>query len=147
MMVKRLIAASVVLAALTFGAFAQAPAQAPQFAPRDENPEDFPAGPGRDATFYACTACHGFKLVAAQGMTRRHQLETVAGGAGVERVVAAGTGWKVLGILVARSELRRLSGRLGKSPERKRGQHKAGRYQAFHHHAISTAMRCIGLPP
>ena len=71
MMVKRLIAASFMLAALSFGAFAQAPAQAPQFAPRDENPEDFPAGPGRDDTFYACTACHGFKLVAAQGMTRR----------------------------------------------------------------------------
>jgi len=49
------------------GAFAQAP----QFAPRDENPEDFPAGSGRDDTFYACTACHNFKLVAQQGMTRR----------------------------------------------------------------------------
>ena len=44
-------------------------AQAPQFTPRDENPEDFPAGPGRDDTFYACTGCHGFKLVAQQGMT------------------------------------------------------------------------------
>ena len=28
-------------------------------------------GAGRDDTFYACTACHGFKLVAQQGMTRR----------------------------------------------------------------------------
>jgi hypothetical protein len=28
-------------------------------------------GPGRDDTFYACTGCHGFKLVAQQGMTRR----------------------------------------------------------------------------
>ena len=25
---------------------------------------------GRDETFYACTACHGFRLVAQQGMTR-----------------------------------------------------------------------------
>ena len=41
------------------------------FAPRDENPEDYPAGSGRDDTFYACTACHNFKLVAQQGMTRR----------------------------------------------------------------------------
>ena len=41
------------------------------FTPREENPEDFPAGPGRDETFYACTACHGFKLVAQQGMNRR----------------------------------------------------------------------------
>ncbi len=40
------------------------------FTPTDENPEEFPAGAGRDETFYACTACHNFKLVAAQGMTR-----------------------------------------------------------------------------
>ena len=40
------------------------------FTPRDENPEDFPAGVGRDETFYACTACHNFKLVAAQGLSR-----------------------------------------------------------------------------
>jgi hypothetical protein len=45
--------------------------QTPQFAPRDENPEDVPAGAGRDDTFYACTACHNYKLVAQQGMTRR----------------------------------------------------------------------------
>ena len=42
----------------------------PTFTPGDENPEDFPAGAGRDETFYACTACHNFKLVAAQGLTR-----------------------------------------------------------------------------
>ena len=48
-----------------------APAMAQStFAPSDESPEDFPAGAGRDETFYACTACHGFKLVAQQGMTR-----------------------------------------------------------------------------
>ena len=40
------------------------------FTPREENPEEFSAGAGRDETFYACTACHGFKLVAQQGMTR-----------------------------------------------------------------------------
>ena len=34
------------------------------------SPEEFPAGAGRDETFYACTACHNFKLVAAQGLTR-----------------------------------------------------------------------------
>ena len=45
------------------------PAQ--QFVPRTESPEEFPAGPGRDDTFYACTACHNFKLVAAQGLSRR----------------------------------------------------------------------------
>ena len=65
-----LTAASLTLAAALLGS-GGAFAQAPQFAPRDENPEDYPAGAGRDDTFYACTACHGFKLVAQQGMTRR----------------------------------------------------------------------------
>jgi len=51
---------------LFFGAFAHAQT----FTPGDESPEDFPAGAGRDDTFYACTACHNFKLVAAQGLTR-----------------------------------------------------------------------------
>ena len=37
------------------------------FTRRDESPEEFSAGTGRDETFYACTACHGF---AQQGMTR-----------------------------------------------------------------------------
>jgi mono/diheme cytochrome c family protein len=40
------------------------------FTPREESPEEFAAGDGRDETFYACTACHGFRLVAQQGMTR-----------------------------------------------------------------------------
>ena len=40
------------------------------FTPRDESPEEFAAGSGRDETFYACTACHNFKLVAAQGLSR-----------------------------------------------------------------------------
>ena len=31
---------------------------------------NFAAGAGRDETFYACTACHGFKLVAQQGLSR-----------------------------------------------------------------------------
>ena len=40
------------------------------FTPTDESPEDLPAGHGRDETFYTCTACHGFKIVAQQGLTR-----------------------------------------------------------------------------
>jgi len=40
------------------------------FTPREESPEEFASGAGRDETFYACTACHGFRLVAQQGMTR-----------------------------------------------------------------------------
>jgi len=49
-----------------------APAQGPPpaFTSTDEKPKDLPDGPGREETFYTCTACHNFKLVAAQGMTR-----------------------------------------------------------------------------
>lgn len=47
------------------------------FTPRDESPEEFPAGPGRDETFYTCTACHNFKLVAQQGMNRRQWDESL----------------------------------------------------------------------
>lgn len=49
----------------------------PAFTPRDENPEDYPAGAGREETFYACTPCHNFKLVAAQGMARERWDETL----------------------------------------------------------------------
>jgi hypothetical protein len=55
---------------------AQPAAQA--FAPSDESPEEFAPGPGRDDTFYACTACHNFKLVAQQGMSRRQWDESIA---------------------------------------------------------------------
>ena len=60
-----------VSAALLAGAVALAAAQTPQFTPSEEEPEDFPETPGREAAFYGCTACHGFKLVAAQGMSRQ----------------------------------------------------------------------------
>jgi hypothetical protein len=69
-------AASLALAAL-FLLTGPAPAEAPQFVPTDENPEDFPPGPGREETFYSCTACHGFKLVAQQGMNRRQWEESL----------------------------------------------------------------------
>ena len=53
-------------------------AQAPKtFTPSDESPEEFPEGPGREETFYACVACHNFKLVAAQGMNRRQWEESL----------------------------------------------------------------------
>jgi hypothetical protein len=52
-------------------------AQPNGFTPREENPDEFAAGPGRDETFYACTACHNFKLVAQQGMSRRQWDETI----------------------------------------------------------------------
>jgi len=69
-MAKIVMAAGLALAA-TLLVSGGALTQSPQFVPRDENPEDYPAGPGRDDTFYACTACHGFRIVAQQGMTRQ----------------------------------------------------------------------------
>lgn len=53
-------------------------APAAALAQTEESPEDYPAGAGRDDTFYTCTACHGFKLVAAQGMNRRQWDESIA---------------------------------------------------------------------
>ena len=76
------------------------------------------------------------------------KLKAVAGGAEVERVVAAGSSRKVLGLLVARHELRCLCE--GGIPwEKKGGQHQAGRWEHRPHRGqpTSTAMRCIGLPP
>jgi hypothetical protein len=45
-------------------------AQQPAFEPRLEEPEEYPDLPGREETFYFCVACHNFKLVAQQGMSR-----------------------------------------------------------------------------
>lgn len=49
----------------------------PGFEPQLEDIETLPAGVGRDETFYGCTACHAFKLVASQGMTRQRWDETI----------------------------------------------------------------------
>jgi hypothetical protein len=45
-------------------------AQQQSFEPREEMPEEYPDFPGREDTFYFCSACHAFKLVAQQGMSR-----------------------------------------------------------------------------
>jgi hypothetical protein len=65
------------MVACLIGPAADAVAQTQTFTPRDEAPEEFAAGPGREDTFYACTACHNFKLVAQQGMNRRQWDETI----------------------------------------------------------------------
>ena len=59
-----------VAAALAYPVPARAQAPAAQFQAADESPDDLPAGPGREETFYACSGCHAFKLVAAQGLNR-----------------------------------------------------------------------------
>ena len=52
-------------------------ASAQSFTPSQENPEDYPDGIGREPTFYACTPCHGFKIVAQQGHTRHQWDDTL----------------------------------------------------------------------
>jgi mono/diheme cytochrome c family protein len=72
----RLPVALLVLCAGT--AAAPAGAQPPAaFAPRDERLENLPEGAGREETFGLCTACHGYRLVANQGMTREKWDETL----------------------------------------------------------------------
>src|SRR5262245_5492172 len=66
---------AVLMLILAVAAPAAAAAQA--VTPRDESPADYPDGPGRDQTFYTCTACHGFKLVAAQGQARAQWEDTL----------------------------------------------------------------------
>jgi hypothetical protein len=51
--------------------------QPKQEQPREERPEDYPDGPNREDTFYFCTPCHSFKIVAAQGMSRARWNETL----------------------------------------------------------------------
>ena len=78
--IARLIVAGVVLGIATCGAGAGASAQGPAtaFAPRDEAVEDLPAHPGREETFGFCSACHAYKLVSNQGMSRERWDETLA---------------------------------------------------------------------
>jgi len=68
------------LALAASASFASAQAQqtsAPAFTPQDERVEDLPEGAGRDETFGLCTACHGYRLVSNQGMTRDRWDETM----------------------------------------------------------------------
>jgi hypothetical protein len=51
-------------------------AQSTSERPAEEQPEQYPDGPNREETFYFCTACHGFKIVAQQGMSRARWDET-----------------------------------------------------------------------
>jgi hypothetical protein len=46
------------------------PSDAGKPPPHNDKVEDLPDGPGRDLTFYTCTACHGVALIKAQGLTR-----------------------------------------------------------------------------
>jgi hypothetical protein len=52
-------------------------AQTKRVRPAEEQPEHYPDGPNRETTFYFCTACHSFKIVAAQGMSRERWDESL----------------------------------------------------------------------
>ena len=52
-------------------------AQGKRMRPPEEQPEHYPDGPNRENTFYFCTACHSFKIVAAQGMSRERWDESL----------------------------------------------------------------------
>ena len=54
-----------------------APSLLAQTKAAEEAPEQYPAGEHRDDTFYFCTACHGFKIVAQQGQSRERWNETI----------------------------------------------------------------------
>lgn len=69
-------------AALVFGAAAiaqPAAAQAPTdaSAPKEESAESLPAGPGREAAFGMCGACHAYRLVASQALSRERWDDTM----------------------------------------------------------------------
>ena len=69
------LAVSALIALLLLPAL-DASAQSRRERPPEEAPEQYPAGTHRDDTFYFCTACHGFKIVAQQGMSRERWNET-----------------------------------------------------------------------
>jgi hypothetical protein len=77
---KRIVAGAFALAALAlFGLTPtrEGAAQTKGAKPAEEAPEQYPDHPNRDDAFYFCTACHSFKLVAAQGMSRERWDESL----------------------------------------------------------------------
>lgn len=45
--------------------------------PREEKVEDLPDLPGRDETFGLCAACHAYKIVSNQGLSRERWDDTL----------------------------------------------------------------------
>ena len=59
------------LAAVLLAACLAAPALA------FDEPEDLPEGEGREDTFYLCSSCHSFQVVARQGMSPGMWADTI----------------------------------------------------------------------
>jgi hypothetical protein len=71
---------AIVPAVVVLGLFAASDgeAQSKRVRPVEEGPEQYPEHPNRDDAFYFCTACHSFKIVAAQGMSRERWDESLS---------------------------------------------------------------------
>jgi hypothetical protein len=70
-------AVALVAIAFVFLSAADGGAQNRPAKPAEDAPEQYPAHPNRDDAFYFCTACHSFKIVAAQGMSRERWDESL----------------------------------------------------------------------
>ena len=62
---------------LIFLSVSDSDAQTKRVRPVEEGPEQYPEHPNRDDAFYFCTACHSFKVVAAQSMSRERWDESL----------------------------------------------------------------------
>jgi hypothetical protein len=70
-------AGALALALMVLVAGTLASGQTQPAAPAEEVPDQYPAYPYREDAFYFCSACHSFKLVAAQGMSRQRWDESL----------------------------------------------------------------------
>lgn len=70
------IALAAAAATVAMGIASMAPAQTTRKGP-DETPDQYPAGMHREDAFYFCTACHSFRIVAQQGMSRERWDESL----------------------------------------------------------------------
>lgn len=76
--IVRLSTAAVLSIVLAWGLMPPSPLFAEEPVDRDEALlASLPEGPGKEATFYACHGCHSFRLVAQQGLSRKHWDETL----------------------------------------------------------------------
>ena len=62
---------------LIFLSVSDSDAQTKRVRPVEEGPEQYPEHPNRDDAFYFCAACHSFKVVAAQSMSRERWDESL----------------------------------------------------------------------
>lgn len=70
-------AGALALALMVLVAGTLASGQTQPAAPAEEVPDQYPPHPYREDAFYFCSACHSFKLVAAQGMSRQRWDESL----------------------------------------------------------------------